>query len=537
MAWVWRRFPANFNSIPEIGVDAGWQELRREGTVASRTAFGAAWIIVWRFATRFLGIISTVILARLLTPADFGVVALAMSFVNGLQQLAELGTENAIIRADIPDRQLYNTGFTINVLRGFGVAVVLAILAVPAGEFFNNPHFTPVAFVAAAVSAISSLQNIGVVDYRRYMAFDREMLLKLIPRLVSITTAISLAFVLRDYWALIIAIIVSVIIDTALSYVLHPYRPRFTLAGWPRMASYSTLLWLSNIASILGGLGVRSTITKVASVGALGLFEVASEIAQLPTSELIGPLTRAMFSGLSEVRNQADRGAALLIKLMITMNLVVLPLGVGLSLIAEPTIRLAFGEKWLGAVPLLQLLALGQSLSIFSEMSRQAFGVHGWMKAQLKLSVAFGLFTILSLIVLIHLIGFIGVGVALVVSSIFRGLVYFVVVMVRLKISWCRFGLDVWRGFFGTAIMAGMLNALGFGWFNLHSSNNDFRLALQLVEMVAIGVASYISCVLALWWISGRPDGPERDLLVFSVRTLSTRLDRFRRKGKTGSDG
>ncbi|APZ43482.1 oligosaccharide flippase family protein [Acidihalobacter ferrooxydans] len=359
MNWFGVRFPENFNAIPETGVDCGWQALRKQGTVAARTAFGAAWIIGWRFVNRFLGIISTLILVRLLVPADFGVVALAMGFVQGLQQLAELGTENAIIRADMPDRQLYNTGFTINVLRGFGVAVILLIIAVPAGHFFNSPHFTQVTFVAAAVSAISSLQNIGVVDYRRYMAFDKEFLLKLLPRLISVSTAISLAFVLRDYWALIIAILVSVVVDTLLSYVLHPYRPGLTLAGWPRMASYSTLLWLSNIAGLLGGLGTKSTITKMTNVGALGLFEVAHEVAQLPSSELVGPLTRAMFSGLSEVRTQADRGASLLIKMMTTMNLVVMPLGVGLSLVAEPAIRLAFGEKWLGAVPLLQVLALG----------------------------------------------------------------------------------------------------------------------------------------------------------------------------------
>ncbi|MEJ2629715.1 MAG: lipopolysaccharide biosynthesis protein [Acidihalobacter sp.] len=513
MGRLFKSTPAAFNDIPETGVDAGWQDLGRGGSVVSRTAFGAAWIIIWRFVNRFLGIISTLILARLLLPADFGVVALAMSFVQGLQQLAELGTENAIIRADMPDRQLYNTGFTINVLRGVGVGCVLAVIAVPAGGFFNTPHFTQVALLAALVSVVSSFQNIGVVDYRRYMAFDREFLLKLVPRLLSVTTAVTLAFVLRDYWALIIAILVNVCADVLLSYVMHPYRPRFTLAGWPRMASYSTLLWLSNIAGLLGTLGTRSTITKMTNVSSLGLYELASEIANLPTTELTGPLTRAMFSGLSEVRNQADRGAGLLLRMMTTMNVIVLPIGVGLSLVAEPTVRLAFGEKWQGAVPLLQILALGEAISIFGQMSRQAFAVHGWMKALLKVTLVFGLSQIAILIVMILMFGMPGIALALIVGSIANGLVYFVVTMSRLQISWRVLLSRVWRSFVAAMLMTAALNAAGFGWFDLHTTSNGWPLAWQLCEIIALGTVTYSSSLLVLWLLAGRPDGPERELL------------------------
>lgn len=515
------------NAIPESGVDAGWQELRREGTVASRTAFGAAWIVGWRFVNRFLGIISTVILARILVPADFGVVSLAMAFVQGLQQLAELGTENAIIRADMPDRQLYNTGFTINVIRGFGVALVLLIIAYPAGLFFNSPHFTEVAFMAAVVSAISSLQNIGVVDYRRYMAFDREFLLKLIPRLISVVTAVTLAFILKNYWALIIAILINVIVNVILSYFLHPYRPSFTLAGWPRMASYSTLLWLSNIVSMLSGLGTRSTITKMSSVASLGLYEVASEIAQLPSSELVGPMTRALFSGLSEIRNHADRGAGLLVKMITTMNLIVLPLGVGLSLVAEPAIRLAFGDKWLGAVPLLQILALGQSISIFGQMGGQAFAVHGWMMARLKISIIFGISIIVTLIAMIHLMGLPGIAVALVGNAIVGGQVYFIVAVVRLDIPFRHIMKQIWRGFVGVGVMAWALNTLGYGWFDTYTGFSDIELALKLLEIISIGATTYTFTIVVLWLLSGRPQGPERLLLDYIRSIVISRFNKI----------
>lgn len=520
MGRIFERFPRGFNNIQENGVDAGWKSLARSGSVGSRTVIGTAWIVFWRFANRALGIISTLILARLLAPSDFGVVALAMSFVQGLQQLADLGTENVIIRADMPDRELYNTGFTINVLRGFAVGGLMALAAVPLGNFFNTPHLSQVIFVAAAVSAISSLRNIGIVDYRRYMAFDREFVFKIVPRVLSVTTAITLAFALRDYWALIIAILVNVCAGTILSYVLHPYRPRLTLRGWSRMASYSTLLWASNIVALLGTLGTRSIISKLLSVSSLGLFEVASDFANLPSTELIHPLARAMFAGFSEVRGQADGGADLWLRVMTTMNMIVLPLAVGLSLVAEPAVRLAFGEKWLGAIPLLQILALGQTITIFGQMGRQAFAVHGWMKALLKVTLTVGLVQITLLILLILYMGMPGIAVALVANSAAGGVFYLAVTMQRLRISWRRLLSRLWRSFLAVGLMTLVLDAAGLGWFNLHATASDAALAFQLLEIIAIGALTYAASLLVLWLAAGRPDGPEREVLDYVGRSV-----------------
>ncbi|APZ43481.1 hypothetical protein [Acidihalobacter ferrooxydans] len=156
-------------------------------------------------------------------------------------------------------------------------------------------------------------------------------------------------------------------------------------------------------------------------------------------------------------------------------------------------------------------------------MSRQAFAVHGWMKAMLKMSVVFGLSSIASIVVFIHLFGFPGIAVGLVLNGILGGMIYFIVAMRRLDISWKRLGAGLWRSFVGTVVMAGLLNLLGFGWFDSHPGFSNLGLALQLTEMVAIGAISYVSSILVLWWISGRPDGPERDLLDYLRRVMIAR--------------
>ncbi len=495
----------------EPGEDAGLSRLARPGSVMARTARGAGWIIVWRFANRGLGLISTLILVRLLTPADFGIVSLAMSFVQGLGQLSELGTEYAIIRADAPDRALYDTGFTINALRGLGVAIVLLILAVPLAHFFHNPHFAPVVVMAALVSLLSGLENIGVVDFRRFIAFDQEFKLKLIPRLISVATAIGLAFLWHDFWALISAILVNQAVTVGLSYWMHPYRPRFTLRAWRRIAGYSLMLWLINVVALVRSQASNVVLGRMIGAGAVGVFGVGAEIAALPTSELVGPLCRAAFSGFTELRRTADGGAAMLLRLLGLMAMFTLPAGFGLSLVADPVVRLGFGKAWLGAVPLLEILGIAGSLTIFGMISATVFSVHAWMQAMLKLNLALTFCRLLLLLVLVPRFGLIGAAIALAVTDAIDQVIYLVVTVRRLQVGLRAILARVWRTLVATAVMAASLVALHLGWTTW--SGPPAALAPRLAEAVALGAAIYAATHVALWFATGRPNGAERDVL------------------------
>ena len=112
------------------------------GALLEQTAGGAGWTIGWRAATRALGFISTLVLARVLVPADFGIVALAISFSRAVDILADLGLEDAIIRATAPTRAFYDTAFTVNVLRGLSTAVIISAAALPFATFFDDPRLT-----------------------------------------------------------------------------------------------------------------------------------------------------------------------------------------------------------------------------------------------------------------------------------------------------------------------------------------------------------------------------------------------------------
>lgn len=501
--------------------DVGLKSLKKTGSVTERTAHGVGWIIAWRFINRILGLLSTLVLVRLLSPSDFGVVTLAMSFVHGLNALAEFGTENAIIRDDKPDRNLYDTAFTINALRGAGVAFILMTISIPLSSYFNSPHFSEVICVAAIVSLIGGLENIGVVDYRRYIAFEKEFWLKLVPRLFSVIVALTMAFLVHDYWALIVAILVNVILAVILSYIMHPYRPKFTLRAWDRIASYSTYLWLANVVDMISRLGMNTLISRLLGVPALGIYSVASEIASLPSTELVGPLSRAAFSGFSETRKHDDGSGYLLIRMVSAMLIITLPMGVGFSLIAAPLVNLTLGEKWLSAVPLLQIMGVGQSLVSLGQISKTLFAAQSWMKSLLRLTSLFAVLQLLLLVFVLPQYGLIGLAFIVASVSIITELTYFIVAIQRLHVPITAVVARIWRSIMATGVMVGSMVILGMGWgniINLPSSNE--LLVIHLIEAVLVGISLYSSTIFILWYISGLPKGPENDFLILAEKLI-----------------
>ena len=109
-------------------------------SVLARTVRGAGWVIAWRLGMRILGLGSTLILVRLLVPSDFGLLALAASFAQTVDGMMMLGTEEAVIRQPAPDRHVYNTAWTLNVLRGLTVTAIVLLSAVPVARFFGDPR-------------------------------------------------------------------------------------------------------------------------------------------------------------------------------------------------------------------------------------------------------------------------------------------------------------------------------------------------------------------------------------------------------------
>ncbi|MBT5458103.1 MAG: oligosaccharide flippase family protein, partial [Rhodospirillaceae bacterium] len=137
--------------------------------IGKRTAIGAGWTVLMRFAVRSVGIVSTLILARLLVPADFGLVALAMTLLALLEVMSHFNFEVFLVREPDADRSHYDTAWTLTVLRGIVIAVLLVMMAPLAAGFFNEPRLENVVYAIAALTGLVGFTNIGIVEFQKHL--------------------------------------------------------------------------------------------------------------------------------------------------------------------------------------------------------------------------------------------------------------------------------------------------------------------------------------------------------------------------------
>ena len=195
--------------------------------IYERMAIGAAWMTLFTVANRLQGLISTIILARLLVPEDFGIIAMAMSMIAGVELLTALGLEVVLVQHPNPKEHHFRSAFTANVVLGMLAGVIVALLAEPIGAFFDEPRLVPVMWVLASSAIIHGFENIHTTWFQKDLQFQRDFLHRFVPRLLSFFVTIPLAFYLRSYWALVAGMLFASISSVLFGYYLRPAMPRF----------------------------------------------------------------------------------------------------------------------------------------------------------------------------------------------------------------------------------------------------------------------------------------------------------------------
>ena len=233
-------------------------------------ARGADWMVLFRLFDRSMGILSTTILARVLLPADFGLVAMAMSVIAIIELATAFSFEIALIQNPEPQREHYDTAWTLNILVAFGGAVITSALAHPAASFYGDPRLVPVMVCIAAGWAVSGLENTGIVNFRRRMDFATEFRFMATKRLVTFAASMAAAFALRSYWALVIGMVTGRVVGAMLSYVMEPYRPRLSLARAHELFSFSGRLLANNVAGVVLNRMPHFVVGRVFGAQALG---------------------------------------------------------------------------------------------------------------------------------------------------------------------------------------------------------------------------------------------------------------------------
>jgi len=478
--------------------------------LGNRMAKGTAWVIFLRLSIRSLGVLSTVILARLLEPADYGLVALATGLAAAVELISAFNFEIWLIRHTDPQRDHYDTVWTLSLLRGGATAILLWLIAIPMSTFFDEPRLDNVIRVIAAAIFISSWQNIGIVDFQRQMRFHREFVYFGAVKLGAFVVTVTLGVILRSYWALIAGIVASHLLTLIISYRIHPFRPRISLTHWREVLDFSKWLLVSNALGFVYMRADTFILGKVAGSRLLGLYSVAREIADLATTELVMPIRRVMVPGYSTLQHDTAKLSRSFVSGFGLIMLVGMPCAVGISLVADPLIRVMLGTKWVDAIPIMQALVIYGVSSIGMANQWPALIAMGRIRLA---SALLGLGVILlvpSFYFAASQYGVLGGVLALGVSNVILFIAGMIAVRQTLLFRWRDIFADVWR-----IVAATLTMVLAVAWLQRQLMQWSVTAALVLATCVLVGACVYAATLSLLWKLGNSTAGPEQVVVEF----------------------
>ena len=476
---------------------------RRLGTAVAK---GAIWSVSFRMAQRLIGVVSTLILARLLVPSDFGLIAMAMTVLALIEVVTVGEFSSAIIQNPDATRDHYNTAWTLSALFGLTAMLLLILLARPAASFFSEPRLKHVIYGLSVLPLLTGLWNMGCVDFRKHLQFRKDFMLQVGSKLTGFAVVVPLAFLTRSYWALVAGAIAGRTGGLVLSYLLHPFRPRFSLLGTRELFGFSAWMMFNNAVNYLRIRGAHLVIGRLMSSQSLGLYTVSFEMANLPTSELANPINRAIFPGYSKLQDDRTAMRRAFLRVLGLVALGTIPAGIGMASVAHLFVPAVLGFKWIEAVPLIGLLAISGTIYVLQVNIQSLYYATG--RPRLK-----GLMTLLEIALLLPLLLLLipryqltGAAAAMLITVSVSVPVNFGMALMLLGLRPGAAIAVIWRPALAASAMYLAVRTAFPPYAAAGTSLENLGL---LLAAALLGATAYAATVAVLWLISGRPAGAE----------------------------
>lgn len=474
-----------------------------------------------RAGSQFLGVLATLITARLLTPDDFGLIAIAMAVYSMSAALTELPVAAMLVRMPVIDRADTDTAWTINLIRGTLASLVMLAAAPLIAHLFGDGRLLGLTAALSVYPFLLGLRNPAFELHARAMEFRFEAMIEFSARLAAFLLAASIAWWFRSYWALPVSLLASGVTALILSFILRPYMPRPCLSRAGRFMHFSLWMSAARITESLRFASATFFLGRFVSPAAAGSLSVAARFSDQVEFVLIAPFERSLYAGFSAIQDRQGALCQLYLRTISAVALILLPACAGIALLSGPIIAVLAGPGWEQAGVALGWMAImtaayGLAAPALSLMT--ALGAVRWVfGAQLGAALVHA--------GLLMLLGFTG-GLAGVLAAMTAGCAAWMGLTLAFPVL--RFQIPVlahlaaWaRPLIATIFMVVFLT-YGAMTSDMHDAEAGLMLA-RLAGDVLLGACVYAIAIILLWLLAGRPAGPESQILSFLRHALSPR--------------
>ena len=486
--------------------------------ITTRLVKGSMWLGLSRAIVNGLATLSTFVLAWYLAPADFGLVALAMTMLLIVDTVTQISLTEALIRHSAPDESHFSAAWTLNATRGLLLCLFFAACAYPASVLFEEPRLTNVMLALGFSMLLGGLINPRRIMLQRDLIFWQEFVLAVSQKFTGFVAAVAIAMIYHSYWALVAGTLVSQATNVVVSYLVLPFRPRITFQHMREFFSFSAWLTAGQIVNTLNWRFDYLLVGKMLGGTALGYYSVGSNLAMMPTREATAPLTQTIYPGFSSIRDDPERLAAAYQRVQALVAAVALPAGIGVAVVADPLVRLALGEKWTPIIFIIQSLASVFALQTLGSLVQPLGMAKGETRLLFIRDAQMLCVRVPIMIAGLMLAGLQGVIIGRVFTGLFSAFVNMLLVRRFTGVTVLKQLSANVRSLTSIVVMAAGVTLASS---HLTYTTDKSTLALQLGILTALGAFLYCGSSFLLWMAMKRPAGPETEIQRILGKILS----------------
>ena len=358
-------------------------------SLRDKTIKGVIWNGVDRFAARGIQFVFGILIARLLVPEDYGVVAMLNIFLAVSQSFIDSGFGTALVRKIDRTETDFSTVFFFNIAVAVIFYLALFVSAPAIANFYNIPLLESITKVVALNLIIGSLTGVHNAKLSILIDFKSRAKVSIISTLLTGALGLIMAYSGYGVWALVVQSLFSGVIRTIMLWMIVEWHPQlvFSWKSFKELFSFGSKLLVSGLLDTLYNNVYSLVIGKVFSPSTLGVYSRASGLAEFPSSNITAVLQGVTFPVLSSIQNEEDRLVDAYKRLIRISAFIVFPLMIGLAAVADPFIHIVLTDKWAGTIPLLQIICFSMMWYPIHAVNLNILQVKGRSDYFLKLEV------------------------------------------------------------------------------------------------------------------------------------------------------
>ena len=327
-------------------------------SLKSKTVKGVVWSSIERFSTQGVQFLIMIIMARLLTPKDYGLIGMLAIFLAVAQSLIDSGFSQALIRKQDRTDVDNSTVFYFNIVVSSALYLILFIAAPFVADFYNQPELTSVMRVVCLGVILNSLAVVQRALLTVRIDFKTQAKASLSAAVISGCIGIVLAYCGFGVWSLVVQQLLNLSVNTLLLWIFSKWRPIavFSWKSFHELFAFGSKLLASGLLDTLYRNIYPIVIGKLFSASSLGHYTRAHQFSEFPSSNVTGIIQRVTYPILCGIQDETERLEAVYRKFLKLSAFIIFPLMIGMSAVARPFIDIVLGTQWGFCGQLLQII-------------------------------------------------------------------------------------------------------------------------------------------------------------------------------------